>query len=55
MTDRNMMTRHTLCERCDKDCRECPVSGAAWLSLVVVMAMLGMVALGAVLMSWLSE
>lgn len=51
----NEMTRHTLCEACQKDCRECPMSTAAWLTLVVVLAMLGVLMVAAVLTAWLTE
>lgn len=51
----NEMTRHTLCEACQKDCRECPMSTAAWLSLVVVLALLGALMLAAALTAWAME
>ena len=51
----NEMTKHTLCEACQKDCRECPMSTAAWLSLVVVLAMLGALMVAAMLTAWVME
>ena len=48
----NEMTKHTLCEACQKDCRECPMSTAAWLSLVVGLAMLGAQLVAAMLTTW---
>lgn len=47
-------TKHTMCECCYKDCTQCPISTAAWLSLVVVLALLGvMMAVSVVIVWWL--
>ncbi len=51
----NEMTRHTLCEACQKDCRECPMSDAAWLTLVVVMALLGIMTVVGIIAAWAME
>lgn len=51
----NEMTRHTLCEACQKDCRECPMSTAAWLSLVVVLALIGIMMVIGVVVAWVTE
>ena len=46
------LTKHTMCECCYKDCTQCPISTAAWLSLVVVLALLGIMMAVSVVLAW---